>query len=69
MGWLEKNGDMRNYTRDRNVTVSDVRHATTRVRGAVQPQCFTDKVMQHQFPDGFKPTNIKQYDGTMDHAV
>ena len=25
--------------------------------------------MQHQFPDGFKPTNIEQYDRTTDPAV
>lgn len=30
---------------------------------------FTDEVMQHQFPDGFKPTNIEQYDRTTDRAV
>ena len=25
--------------------------------------------MQHQFPDGFKPANIEQYDGTTDPLV
>lgn len=28
-----------------------------------------DEVMKYQFPVGFKPTNINQYDGTMDSAV
>src|SRR3989337_2756409 len=40
-----------------------------RIRGAAHPMCFTDEVMQHQFPDGFKPINIKPYDGTTDPAV
>ena len=31
--------------------------------------CFIDEVMQHQFPEGFKPINIEQYDGTTDPAV
>ena len=31
--------------------------------------CFTDEVMKHQFPKGFKPVNIEQYDGTTDLAV
>ena len=31
--------------------------------------CFTDKVMQHQFPEGFKSINIEQYDGTKDCDV
>jgi hypothetical protein len=31
--------------------------------------CFTDEVMQHQFPEGFKPVNIEQCDGTTDPAV
>jgi len=25
--------------------------------------------MQHQFPEGFKPVNIEQYDGTIDPTV
>ena len=31
--------------------------------------CFTDEVMQHKFPEGFKPINIEQYDGITDPAV
>ena len=31
--------------------------------------CFTDEVMQHQFPEGFKPIKIEAYDGTIDPAV
>ena len=30
---------------------------------------LTDEVMQHQFPEGFKPVNIEAYDGTTDPAV
>lgn len=31
--------------------------------------CFTDEVMQHKFPEGFKPINIEQYNGTTELAV
>ena len=32
------------------------------------PLCFTDEVMDHEFPEGFKPVNIESYDGTTDPA-
>ena len=38
-------------------------------RGAAHPLCFTNEVMEHEFPDGFKPINIESYDGTTDPAV
>ena len=38
-------------------------------RGAANPLCFTDEVMDHEFPEGFKPVNIESYDGTTDPAV
>ena len=38
-------------------------------RGAAHPLCFTDEVMDHQIPEGFKPVNIESYDGTTDPAV
>ena len=28
-----------------------------------------DEVMDHEFPEGFKPVNIESYDGTTDLAV
>ena len=31
--------------------------------------CFMDEVMEHQFPNDFKPINVEQYDGTTDPAV
>ena len=37
--------------------------------GAAHPLCFTDEVMDHEFPEGFKPINIESYDGTTDPAV
>ena len=40
-----------------------------RARGAAHPMRFTDEVMQHQFPEGFKPVNIESYDGPTDPAV
>ena len=48
---------------------SELRRDVARYRGAAHPMCFTDEVMQHQFPEGFKPVNIEQYDGTTDPAV
>ena len=40
-----------------------------RHRGVAHPLCFTDEVMDHEFPEGFKPVNIESYDGTTDAAV
>lgn len=33
------------------------------------PLCFTDEVLDHEFPVGFKPVNIEAYDGTTDPGV
>ena len=38
-------------------------------RGAAHPLFFTDEVVDHQIPEGFKPVNIESYDGTTDPAV
>ena len=38
-------------------------------RGATHPLCFANEVMEHEFPDGFKPINVESYDGTTDPAV
>ena len=43
-----------------------LRRDVARYRGAVHPLCFTDEVMDHEFPEGFKPVNIESYDGTID---
>src|SRR3954463_10400588 len=42
---------------------------TPRYRGAAHPLCFTDEVLEHEFPEGFKPVNIEAYDGTTDPGV
>ncbi len=47
----------------------ELRRDIARHRGAAHPLCFTDEVMEHEFPDGFKPINIESYDGTTDPAV
>ena len=47
----------------------ELRHDVAQYRGAAHPMFFTDEVMQHQFPEGFKPVNITAYDGTTDPAV
>ena len=38
-------------------------------REAVHPLCFTVEVLDHEFPQGFKPMNIESYDGTTDPVV
>ena len=35
----------------------------------MHPLCFTDEVLDHEFPEGFKPVNIEAYDGTTDPGV
>ena len=47
----------------------ELRRDIARHRGAAHPLCFTDEVMDHEFPEGFKPVNIESYDGTIDPAV
>ena len=47
----------------------ELRHDIAQYRGAAHPLCFTDEVMDHQIPEGFKPVNIESYDGTTDPAV
>ena len=46
-----------------------LRRDVARHRGTAHPLCFTDEVMEHEFPEGFKPMNIEPYDGTTDPAV
>ena len=47
----------------------ELRRDIAQYRGAAHPLCFTDEVMDHQIPEGFKPMNIESYDGTTDPAV
>ena len=42
----------------------ELRRDIAQYRGAAHPLCFTDEVMDHQIPEGFKPVNIESYDGT-----
>ena len=37
--------------------------------GGAHPLCFTDEVLDHEIPEGFKPVNIEAYDGTTDPGV
>src|SRR3954464_11260240 len=48
---------------------SELRRDIAQYRGAAHPLCFTDEVMDHQIPEGFKPVNIESYDGTTNPAV
>ena len=47
----------------------ELHHDIAQYRSAAHPLCFTDEVMDHQIPEGFKPVNIESYDGTTDPAV
>ena len=47
----------------------ELRHGIAPYRGAAHPLCFTDEIMDHQIPEGFKPINIESYDGTTDPVV
>ena len=47
----------------------ELRRDIAQYRGAAHPLCFTDEVMDHQIPEGFKPVNIESYDGTTDPTV
>ena len=44
-------------------TPSELRRDVARYRDAAHTLCFTNEVMEHKFPEGFKPMNIKSYDG------
>ena len=44
-------------------------HNASRYRGAAHPQCFTKEVLDHEFPQGFKPVNIEAYDGRTNPVV
>ena len=57
----EARRDEHYYYRDQNRTQMsvDLRRDITRYRGVVHPLCFTDKVTEHQFVEGFKPVNIE----------
>ena len=48
---------------------SELRRDIAQYRGAAHPLCFTNEVMDHKIPEGFKPVNIESYDGTTDPAV
>ena len=63
--------DKHNHVRAKNRrrTPSELRHDLARYRGAAHPLSFTNEVMGHDFPEGFKPVNIESYDGTTDPAV
>ena len=63
--------DKYNHVRaeNRRRTPSELRRDLARYRGAAHPLCFTDEVMEHEFPEGFKPVNIESYDGTTDPVV
>ena len=41
----------------------------SRYGGAAHHLCFTEEVLDHEFPQGFKPMNIEAYDGTTNPGV
>lgn len=44
-------------------------HNMSKYRGVAHPLCFTNEMLDHEFPQGFKPVNIEAYDGTTDPGV
>ena len=40
---------------NRTLHPSEECHATSKYRGAAHPLCFTDEVLDHEFPEGFNP--------------
>ena len=47
----------------------ELRRDISQYRSVAHPLCFTNEVMDHQIPEGFKPVNIESYDGTTDPAA
>ena len=43
--------------------------SASRYKGAAHPLCFIDEVLDHEFPQGFKPVNIEAYEETTDRGV
>ena len=35
-------------------------YGTPKYRGAAHPLCFTDEVLDHEFPEGFIPVNMEE---------
>src|SRR5918994_3655157 len=72
----KKDGPVRSiYGPRKKALVSNATHqvseyyGTPKYRGAAHPLCFTDEVLDYEFPAGFKPINIEAYDGTTDPGV
>ena len=65
-GYTKSKSGRADYSRQ---DLYELRRDIARHRGAAHSLCFTDEVMDHEFPEGFKPVNIESYDGTTDTAV
>ena len=50
----------------RTQMAKDLPRDISRARGPAHPLCFTERVIQHQFLEGFKRVNIESHDGTTD---
>ena len=57
------------WNQHRTLQPSDSCHDIAKYRGAVHPLCFTDEVLDHEFPEGFKPVNIEAYDEMIDPTL
>ena len=70
---LDNRAGLNNHTHaraeNRRRTPSELRRDVARYRGAAHPLCFTNEVMEHEFPEGFKPMTIESYDGSTDPVV
>ena len=65
-GYTKRKSSRAEYSRQDSY---ELRRDIARHRGAAHPLCFTDEVMDHQIPEGFKPVNIESYDDTTDPVV
>lgn len=74
LAWMAKYRDQYTYSKYGDVGTYDACYAINTTRGRGDPPvmylpCFSDRLMAHQFPTGFKLINIERYDGSTDLAV
>ena len=55
-GYTKYKSDRAEYNRPDSF---ELRRDVARHRGTAHPLCFTDEVLDHEFPEGSKPVNIE----------
>lgn len=66
---IKYTGNLPVWNQHRTLQPSGLRCDTAKYRGAAHPLCFTDEVLDHEFPEGFKPVNIEAYDEMIDPTL